>query len=407
MNIDIQTPALEGGKATREKFIPFGSPIVEEEAIASVVETLRSGWIGTGPKVKEFEKQMSAHLGIKHSHAMNSCTAALHIALLALGIGAGDEVIVPDLTFCATINCVLYAGAKPVIVDIDPKTYNICTDAIEKAISPKTKAIIAVDLAGFPINIKAIKAIADKHKLFFVEDTAHAVESKYEGVITGSKADIACYSFYVNKNLTTAEGGLLAHSNDNLTEIIQQTALHGLSADAWKRFSSSGFKPYEVVTLGYKYNMTDIQAALGIAHLAKINEYWERRNQVWQRYNEGLSGLALKLPPDLQDASYTNSSYKHARHLYIINLELESLKCDRDQILQAMQAEGIGCGIHYKALHEHKYYRETLDINYDSLPHSSKLSSRILSLPIFPKLSDTDIDDVIAATRKVFKYYQK
>ncbi len=407
MTVNIETPALEGGKATRDKFLVFGSPIVEEDAINSVIESLKSGWIGTGPKVKEFEKQVTSHLGIKHGHAMNSCTAALHIALLALGIGPGDEVIVPDMTFCATLNCVLYVGAKPVLVDIDPKTSNICPKAIEKAITSKTKAIIPVDFAGFPIDIKAIRAIADKYKLKIVEDAAHAIESKYENQITGSLADIACYSFYVNKNITTAEGGLLAHNNDELTEIIQQTALHGLSADAWKRFSSTGFKPYEVVTLGYKYNMTDIQAALGISHLKKVDEYWQRRDQVWKKYNDGLAGLPIELPPDLSDADYTRAGYKHARHLYIIRLQLEALKCNRDHILQALQAEGIGCGIHYKALHEHKYYKDTLDIDTQNLKHSSTLSERVLSIPIYPKLTDSDIDDVINAASKVIKYYSK
>jgi len=400
-------PAIEGGQATRDKFLTFGSPIIEEEAIESVVETLRSGWIGTGPKVKQFEADMAAHLGVKHTLALNSCTAALHVAMLALGIGPGDEVIVPDITFCATINSVLYVGATPIIVDVDPRTYNIDPKAVEKAISPRTKAIVPVDLAGFPVDIKALRAIADKHSLYIIEDAAHAVEAKYHGVITGTLADIACYSFYVNKNLTTAEGGLIAHNSPELCDLIQQTSLHGLSADAWKRFTSTGFKPYEVVTLGYKYNMIDMQAALGIAHLKKITDYLNRRNTVWQRYTEGLQGLALKTPADLNDASYTDSSFVHARHLYIIELELERLKCDRNQILQALQAENIGCGIHYKALHEHKLYKERLDIDTSRLAVSSRLSERILSLPIFPKLSDQDIEDVIAATRKVIQYYSK
>lgn len=400
-------PAIEGGKPIRENFIPFGSPIVEEEAISSVVETLRSGWIGTGPKVKLFEQQMADHIGTKHAHALNSCTAALHIALKSQGIGPGDEVIVPDITFCATVNSVLYLDAKPVIVDVDPQTYNISLEAIEQAITKNTKAIMPVDLAGFPIDIKGLRAIADKHKLKIIEDAAHAVEAKYENQITGSLADMACYSFYVNKNLTTAEGGLIAHSDDSLTESIAQSSLHGLSADAWKRFSSSGFKPYEVVTLGYKYNMTDIQAALGIAHLAKLDEYWQRRDNVWKKYQEGLQNLPCSLAPDLDDANYSNSSYKHARHLYILNLDLAKLKCDRYQILNAIQAEGIGCGIHYKALHEHQFYKDNLEIDVSKLSAASALSDSIISLPIFPKLSDKDVEDVISAAKKVISYYSK
>ncbi len=407
MTISTGTPAIEGGTPVREKFLTFGSPIVEEEAIASVVETLRSGWIGTGPKVKQFEADMAAHLGVKHTLALNSCTAALHVAMLALGIGPGDEVIVPDMTFCATINSVLYVGATPVIVDVDPRTYNIDLNAVAKAITPRTKAIVPVDLAGFPIDIKALRAIADRHKLLIIEDAAHAVEAKYYGEMTGTLADIGCYSFYVNKNLTTAEGGLIAHNRPELCDLIQQTSLHGLSADAWKRFTSAGFKPYEVVTLGYKYNMIDMQAALGIAHLKKIPDYLARRNLVWKKYSEGLQGLALKTPAELSDANYTDASFVHARHLYIIELELEKLKCDRNQILQALQAENIGCGIHYRALHEHRLYKERLNIDVSKLAVSSKLSDSILSLPIFPKLSDQDVDDVINATRKVIKYYSK
>ncbi len=407
MNLDLQnTPALEGGSPLRKDFIPFGSPIIEEEAISSVVETLRSGWIGTGPKVKAFEEQMSKHLGLKYCHALNSCTAALHIALLALGLGPSDEVLVPDMTFCATLNSVLYVGAKPVLVDINPRNFNICPQAIEKSITSKTKAIIAVDFAGFPVDIQALRAIANKHKLMIVEDAAHAVEAKYEGHITGSLADLACYSFYVNKNLTTAEGGLLAHNYEELKTSISQKSLHGLSADAWKRFTSAGFKPYEVVELGYKYNMTDIQASLGLAHLSKLDDYWKRRDSIWKRYNEALQDLPLLLPPDLKDLDYSSrAGYKHSRHLYIVRLDLDALKVNRDHILTAIQAEGIGCGIHYKALHEHKYYREHLDS--DTLPNASWLSDRVLSLPLFPKLNDTDVEDVIAATRKVLKYYSK
>lgn len=399
-------PAIEGGKKARDDFLVFGTPLIEEEAISSVVDSLRSGWVGTGPKVKEFEHRMGAHLGIKHAIAVNSCTAALHLSLLAIGVGPGDEVIVPTYTFCATANSVLFTGAKPVFVDVDYETLNISIDSLQKAVNSKTKAIIPVHMAGLPVDMDKIKEFALANNLYVIEDSAHSVEGKYKGKITGSIGDLGCYSFYATKNLTTAEGGLIATDNDDFAQKIRESSLHGLSADAWKRFSGSGFKHYEVVRLGYKYNMTDLQASLGLVHLSKIYDYLYKRESIWQKYTDAFNELkSVSFPAEIPE-NYTDGSL-HARHLYIIKLDSSKLKVPRDHIMNALQAEGIGCGIHYKPLHLHKFYRETLGLDDCLFAHANKLADEILTLPLSVKYSNEDIEDVISAFRKIIKYYEK
>lgn len=398
-------PAIEGGQKVRDDFLVFGSPLIEEEAINSVVDSLKSGWVGTGPKVKEFEKNMEEHLGVKHAIAVNSCTAALHLSLLALGIGLGDEVIVPTYTFCATANSVLFTGAKPVFVDVDYDTFNISIESLEKAISPKTKAIIPVHMAGLPVDMDKLKAFAQAKNLYLIEDSAHSVEGKYKKEITGSIGDLGCYSFYATKNLTTAEGGLVVTNNDEFAQKIREASLHGLSADAWKRFSGAGFKHYEVIRLGYKYNMTDLQASLGLVHLSKIYNYLAIREEFWQRYDKAFQDLkSVKVPSGIPN-EYKEGSL-HARHLYIVRLDVSQLKVSRDHIMAALQAEGIGCGIHYKPLHLHKFYRETLEIDDSIFKNANKLADEVITLPLSVKYSDEDIEDVISAFYKVIKYYE-
>ena len=402
MSID-PIPAKEGGKPVRESFLAFASPIIEEEAIESVTETLKSGWVGTGPKVKLFEEEMAKFLEVKNALALNSCTAALHMALMALGVGPGDEVIVPDMTFCATVNSVMFTGAKPVFADVDYETMNMTAETARKVLSPRTKVILPVHMAGMPVDLDPILKLAKEKDLYVVEDSAHAVEAMYKGKRTGTIGDLGCYSFYVTKNLTTAEGGMLVTDDDAQALIARQASLHGMSADAWKRFSSQGFKHYEVVRLGYKYNMTDIQAAMGLVHLKKLDGYLKRREEIWAKYDYGFKDLPLKVPSEIP-GSYSQGS-THSRHLYIIRLELDKLKISRDEFMAALQQENIGIGIHYRALHEHPLYVGNFGLVANNYPNASKLSSEILSLPLSPKMSDQDVEDVIKAVRKLCEYY--
>ncbi len=405
MSTKTTLPAIEGGPKIRDQFLVFAKPKVDDKAIAGVVESLQSGWIGAGPKVKEFEEKLRKHIETPHAKAVNSCTAALHLAVRALGITEGDEVIVPSYTFCATANSVLFERATPVLVDVDYDTFNLDIDAVKAAITPKTKAIIPVHLAGHPVDMDKILAIAKQYGLYVIEDSAHSIEGKYKGKVTGSIGDIGCYSFYATKNLTTGEGGLIVWNDDKFTEQINESGLHGLSADAWKRFSESGFKHYEASRLGFKYNMTDIQAALGLAHLDDIYDYLKVRENIWSYYSKEIKARKLPAkPPTEIDPSWTDSI--HARHLYIIRLELDKLRVNRDHILNALQAEGIGCGVHYKPLHLHKFYKETLDINAAKLMNATRLADEILSIPIAQGMSEQDASDVIEALDKVLSYYR-
>jgi dTDP-4-amino-4,6-dideoxygalactose transaminase len=391
--------AIEGGDKVRDDFLVFMSPIIEQEAIDSVVESLKSGWVGTGPKNKQFASDISDFLNIKHVQLVNSCTAALHLAMISLGIGPGDEVIVPTMTFCATVNSVLFTGATPVLVDCDLNSLNVTRELIEKKITDKTKAIIVVHMAGLPVDLDPIKDLAKEKGLPLIEDAAHAFESKYKNQFTGTIGDIGCYSFYATKNLTTAEGGAFVTNNEDLFKIAAQASLHGMSVDAYKRFSQSGFKHYDVSMLGYKYNLTDIQSALGIAHLKKINDYLKVREEIWHSYNEGFKDLPVIVPQEIPE-SFAEGSL-HARHLYVLRLDLDKLTQDRDYILNAIQAEGIGCGIHYKPVHEHSFYVETLGHKASDFPNASQIGKELISLPLSPKMTMKDAEDVIAAVRKV------
>lgn len=397
--------AIEGGSKTRENFLVFSSPIVEEEAIESVVESLRSGWIGTGPKNKQFADDLSNFLGVKHTQLVNSCTAALHLAMISLGIGAGDEVIVPTFTFCATVNSVIFTGAHPVMVDCDPQTMNVTRELIEAKITDKTKAIIVVHMAGLPVDLDPIRALAKEKKIFLVEDAAHTIEAKYKGQAVGTIGDIGCYSFYATKNLTTAEGGAYVTNDTELFTKAAQASLHGLSVDAYKRFSSSGFKHYDVSMLGYKYNLTDIQSALGIVHLKKIHDYLKIREKIWTSYNQAFKDLPVTLPSELPDC-YKEGSL-HSRHLYILRVNLDELTEDRDYILNALQAEGIGCGIHYKPVHCHSYYQESFNHKDEDFPNAFKIGKEIISLPLTPRMDKKQVQDVVKAVTKVLKALKK
>jgi len=385
----------------RKDFLIFGSPKIEQEEIDEVVDSLKSGWISTGPKVAKFEALFKDYIGSKHALALNSCTAGLHVSMIAAGLKPGDEVVTTPMTFGATGNSIIHSGAKPVFVDINLSTMNINPDSIEEKITPKTKALLPVHLAGRPCQMKKIKDIAQKHHLLLIEDAAHALEAIYHGEKIGTIGDLTVFSFYVTKNLVTGEGGMITTDNDTYAEKIQIYGLHGMSKGAWKRYSDEGFKHYKIVYPGFKYNMMDLQAALGIHQLQRIEKYLMRREEIWERYDEAFQHLPLETPPPPEKDT------KHARHLYTILLRLEELKADRDSIQQALYQENIGTGIHFISLHLHPYYKKTFGYKRDDFPNAAYVSERTISLPLSAKLTDEDVNDVIKAVTKVLKKYKK
>ena len=392
-------PAVEGGKPVRGDFLVFGSPRIEEAEIKEVEKTLRSGWIGTGPKVGRFESDFSKYCEAKYAMAVNSCTAALHLSMLVSGIKPGDEVITTPMTFCATANAIIHAGGHPVFVDVEKDTFNLDPTLIEAAITEKTKAIVPVHFAGRPCKMDEILKIARKNDLFVIEDAAHAIEAKYKGEKVGTIGDLTCFSFYVTKNLVTGEGGMVTTNNKEYAEKIKVLALHGMTQDAWKRYSDEGFKHYQVVAPGYKYNMMDIQAALGIHQLQRVDSYLGRREEIWNKYNEAFKSLPVILPNEPEHNTV------HGRHLYPLLLDIDSIKLTRDQLQKALFRENIGTGIHFISLHLHPFYADTFGLKNGDFPNAEFISERTISLPISAKLDSRDVDDVIEGVRKILEYY--
>jgi len=403
MEYDYGKPAIEGGEPVRKEFLVFGSPAIEEAEIQEVVDTLRSGWLGTGPKVHRFEEDFKRYIGCKHAIAVNSCTAGLHLALDVLGIGEGDEVITTPMTFAATANVVVHRRARPVFVDVDRESQNIDPNRIEDAITPRTKAIIPVHMAGRPCEMDAIMDIAQRHNLFVIEDAAHAVEAIYKGQKIGNIGHVTVFSFYVTKNVCTGEGGMITTNNDEWAEEMRIKRLHGISKDAWKRYSAEGFQPYETLYPGYKYNMMDIQAALGIHQLARVEENLKVRERYWQMYDEAFAEIPEIITP-LRDLP-PNS--RHARHLYTILLDIDRLRITRNHFIEALKAENIGTGIHFTALHLHKYYQEKFGYRPGDFPNAEWIGERTISLPLSVKITRADIDDVIIAVRRVLTFYRR
>jgi len=378
----------------RNEFLVFGAPLIEQPEIDEVVASLKSGWLGTGPKVHQFEEMFRQYKGTKYAMALNSCTAALHLSMLAIGIKPGDEVIVPTMTFAATANAVIHAGATPVFVDCEKGSMNIDPKEIERKITPQTRAIIPVHFAGRPCNMDAIMEIANKHNLKVVEDCAHAIETEYHGKKAGTFGDIGCFSFYVTKNIVTGEGGMAITNNEEYANQIKIMALHGMSKDAWARFSDSGYKHYQVVYAGFKYNMMDIQAAIGIHQLPRIEKYWQRRKEIWQQYTEAFQELPVFTPPEPEPNT------RHAYHLYTLLLDIDKLKISRDQFIDKMTASNIGVGVHYIALHLHPYYQQKYGYKSGDFPNAEWISERTISIPLSAKLGDKDVRDVIEAVKE-------
>lgn len=381
----------------RAKFLIFGSPKIEKEEIKEVVSTLRSGWLSTGGKVERFEEMFKVYIGSKHAMALNSCTAGLHLSLLVNGIGSGDEVITTPMTFAATANTIIHVGAKPVFADIELPSMNINPDRIEERITAKTKAIIPVHFAGRACNMDKIMAIARKHKLIVMEDAAHAIGAQYHHKKIGNLGNLTCFSFYVTKNIVTGEGGMVTTNDDELAEKIKIYSNHGMTKGAWKRYSEDGFKHYEILYPGYKYNMMDMQAAIGIHQLPRIERYYKKREEIWKRYDEAFKDLPVITP------ALPESNTKHARHLYTLLIDLNNAKIDRDTFQQALHKENIGTAIHYIALHLHSYYREKFGYKKGNFPNAEFVSERTISLPLSAKLNDEEVEDVIRAVRKVLR----
>ncbi len=376
---------------TPAPYLIFGAPSIGEGEIAEVEAVLRSGWLGTGPRVAKFEQEFAAYKGLlpTAAAAVNSCTAALHVSMVAAGLEPGAEVITTPLTFCATVNAILHAGLTPVLADVDPDTQCIDPDAIEAAITPRTQAILPVHFAGRPCDMDRIMAIADKHKLLIIEDCAHAIETEYKGRKAGTFGDFGCFSFYVTKNVVTAEGGMILARDETLVARSKMLALHGMSKDAWHRFGDKGYKHYQVVECGFKYNLTDLQAALGLHQLARVEQNWLRRQRIWNQYQAALSSVPVVTP--LDPAPDT----RHAYHLYTIMIDEESSGVTRDGFLDRMHALGIGTGVHYLSIPEHHYYRERFGWRPEQWPNAMRIGRRTASLPLSPKLDDSDVRRVL------------
>lgn len=391
---------FERRATVRDKFLLFGAPDIREPEIQEVVETLRSGWLSTGPRCRKFEELFREYIGCQHAIALNSCTAGLELALEALGIGPGDEVITTPLTFCATANVIVHRGARPIFVDVDRQTGNIDPEQVLRAISTKTKAILPVHLYGRPCPMDELTNIARDHGLYVIEDAAHASEAWYRGRKIGTIGDVTVYSFYATKNLVTGEGGMLVTNKEEVADEIRIKHLHGLSRDAWKRYSEEGFQPYDVTAAGYKYNMMDIQAALGIHQLARLEDNLKIRERHWQTYDQAFANTEGIITPlrDFEDSGFGKT--RHARHLYTILLDLDRLGISRSDFINSLKEQNIGTGIHFIALHLLSFYQNRFGYQRGDFPNAEYISDRTVSLPLSSCLKQEDVYDVITAVQK-------
>lgn len=389
------SPLVKTPVRPKERFLVFGAPAIEDDEINELLDSMRSGWLGTGPKTRRFEEDFKAYKGANAAIAVNSCTAALHLSLIAAGIGQGDEVITSPMTFCATVNTVIHAGATPVLADVDPVTMNIDPADIERRITPRTRAIMPIHLAGRPCDMDAILDIATRHNLVVIEDCAHAIETEYKGQKAGTIGDYGCFSFYVTKNIITGEGGMALIRDEDAASRLRILSLHGMDKDAWKRFSAEGYKHYDVVAPGFKYNMMDLQAAIGLQQLKRVETYWQRRGEIWARYNAAFADLPVTLPADPEPDT------RHAYHLYTLRIDAARAGLHRDDFLNAMTAHGIGVGVHYLSVPEYTYYKQTYGWKPEDYPHAMAIGRQTVSLPISAKLTDEDVEDVISAVRLV------
>lgn len=382
-------------KENSNDFLSFCKPDIKEDEINEVINTLKSGWLSTGPKVKIFEEAFKRYKSSRHVAALHSCTAGLFLSMKVSGITTGDEVITTPLTFCATVNTIIHCGATPVLADINPSTMNIDPNEIENKITEKTKAIIPVHFAGRPCDMDHIVAIAKKYNLLIIEDCAHATEAEYKGKKTGTFGDFGCFSFYATKNLVTGEGGMVITDNEESINKIKVLSLHGMSKGAFKRFSDSGFVHYDVIEAGYKYNMMDIQAALGIHQLNRIEKNWKIRENIWNKYNDELKDLPITLPQVIE------KDVKHSYHLYTIQINKDKTGFTRDEFINKMILKGIGVGVHYLSIPEYTYYKSIFNWKPEDYPNAMKVGRETVSLPLTPKLSTIEINKIISAVKQI------
>ena len=376
---------------TRSSFLPFHVPDIGEEEVAAVVETLRSGWLTTGAKVQQFEALFATYVGARHAVALNSGTAALHLALEAVGVREGDEVIVPTMTFAATGEVVAYLKATPVLVDCEPDTLNLDAAQLERLITPKTRAIIPVHHGGQPCDLNPILEVARRHQVSVIEDAAHALPAAYEGRPIGSIGDITCFSFYATKTITTGEGGMATTNREDYADRIRMMSLHGISRDAWKRYTADGTWRYDILEAGYKYNLTDLAAALGLEQLKKCDRFRDRRRLIASRYSEAFAGIPGLAPPPCRP------NRERAWHLYVLQVDQSRARISRDRMIERLKADRIGSSVHFIPLHLHSYYRQRFGYQPDDFPRATAAFERIVSLPIFPSMTDRDVSDVIEA----------
>ncbi len=385
----------------RTEFLPYALPFIEEKEINEVVDALKSNWLSKGPKTMEFEKRFAQYVGAKHAIAMNSCTAALHIALVANNIGEGDEVITTPLTFAASANTIVHTGAKPVFADIDEKTMCIDPNKIEEKITEKTKAIVPVHYGGQSCDLDKINEIAKKHNLLVLEDAAHAIYTTHKGKLIGSIGDTTSFSFYATKNICTGEGGMLTTNSDEIAEKARVMSLHGMSKNAWNRFAKGGSWYYEILYPGYKYNMTDMQAALGLCQLEKIEKMQNLREKYAKMYNDAFSKLDEIITPIEVEGN------RHAWHLYVIRVKEDMLKINRNEFIEALAEENIGTSVHYTPVHLHPYYMETFGYKMGDFPIAEKVFKGMISLPLYPSMKEQDVEDVINAVTRIVQENRK
>jgi perosamine synthetase len=382
-------------------FLPFHRASIDDAEIRAVLEVLKSGWLTYGPRAKEFEAAFASYVGAAHAVAVNSCTSALHLALAASGIGEGDEIIIPTMTFASTGETVLYQKARPVLVDCLPDSFHIDVREIERAITPQTRAIVPVHYAGFPCDMDAILQLAERYGLFVIEDAAHAFPSSYKGRMIGTIGHITCFSFYATKTITTGEGGMITTANPDLADRLRILALHGISRDAWNRYSATGTWRYDILETGYKYNLTDLQAALGLAQLGKAEELRMRRAAIAAQYSQALSSMdALSPPPEPNEAN-------HAWHLYVVRVNPAALTVGRDQVIEELKARGIGTSVHFIPLHMHSLYQKQLGYRNGQFPRAEQHFENAISLPLFPSMTDDDVTRVISVLGEVASAFRK
>lgn len=378
----------------RERYLVFGAPLIGPEERDEVLACLDERWLGSGPRVARFQEEFRAYVGAPAAVAVNSCTAALHLSLLRLGLEPGDEVITSPMTFCATANAIVHAGLRPVFADCD-RTMNLDPAAVAAKIGPRTRALLPVHFAGRPCDMDALGEIATTHGLRVVEDCAHAIEATIDGRHCGTFGDFGCFSFYVTKNVTTIEGGMVACRRFDDAAALKTLALHGMSADAWDRYRDQGFVHYDVVAPGYKYNLTDLAAAFGIHQLARVERSWQRRDELWRYYERQLVDLPLILPPPVP------ANVRHARHLFTCCVDDTRTTATRDEVLAALHTLRIGAGVHYRPVHLHAYYRHALGHREGDYPAAEWIGERTISLPLSAAISDEDAADVVRALRLI------